>query len=92
MTYILNCKHLTDRAKAHPYLARMLALPDYYGNNLDALYDCLTDMGPRTIVLLGTDALTGGYGAKVLGAFEDAARENPALRLEKEARPCGRWS
>lgn len=87
MTYILNCKYLTDRAKAHPYLARLLPLPDYYGNNLDALYDCLMDMGPRTVVLLGTDALSGGYGARVLQAFTDAARENPGLRLEREARP-----
>ena len=87
MTYILNCKYLTDRAAAHPYLAKLLALPDYYGNNLDALYDCLTDTGPRTVVLLGPDALAGGYGAKVLQAFTDAARANPGLCLEQEDMP-----
>lgn len=87
MTYILNCKYLTDRAASHPYLAKLLPLPDYYGNNLDALYDCLTDMAPCTVVLLGPDALAGGYGARVLQAFTDAARENPGLRLEQEARP-----
>lgn len=90
MTFILNGKYLTDKAAAHPYLARMLALPDYYGGSLDALYDCLTDMGPRAIVLLGADALEadGGYGAKVLQTVQDAALANTGLRLElKGARP-----
>ena len=87
MTYILNGKHLTDKASAHPYLARILDLPDYYGGNLDALYDCLTEMGPRTVVLLNADALdAGGYGARVLETFRDAARDNPGLKIQ-EVRP-----
>ena len=28
----------------HDYLMNALNLPDYYGKNLDALYDCLTEM------------------------------------------------
>ena len=31
-----------DRSAIHDYLKRKLGLPDYYGGNLDALYDCLT--------------------------------------------------
>lgn len=90
MTYILNGRYLTDKAVAHAYLARILPLPDYYGGNLDALYDCLTEMGPRAVVLLGADALTagGGYGEKILRTLRDAAASNPGLRLElEEARP-----
>ena len=83
-TVILNGAKLADRDTAHLYLARMLDLPAWYGANLDALYDCLTEMGPRTVRLLGADALRrgGGYGAKILAALEDAARDNPNLHLE----------
>ena len=30
------------KQRGHDYLAEALNLPDYYGKNLDALYDCLT--------------------------------------------------
>ena len=32
----------------HKYLKKVFNFPDYYGNNLDALYDCLTDIGAPT--------------------------------------------
>ena len=82
-TVYLDCANLTQRESAHAYLARTLDLPDYYGKNLDALYDCLTDMPPCTVVLAGAQALrqSGGYGAKLLSVLEDAALSNPTLEL-----------
>ena len=84
MNIILNCEKLARREQAHQYLAHMLDFPDYYGNNLDALFDCLTELGDCTIVLDGGADLPrkGGYGAKVLKVLEEAARTNPRLRLE----------
>ena len=84
MNIVLNCENLTQRAQAHRYLAHMLDFPDYYGKNLDALFDCLTELGECTIVLNGGADLprNGGYGAKVLKVLEEAARANPRLRLE----------
>ena len=83
MNIILNCENLTQRGQAHRYLAHMLDFPDYYGNNLDALFDCLTELGDCTIVLDGgADLLrNGGYGAKVLRVLEEAAQANPRLKL-----------
>ena len=84
MTIRLDCKNLAQRGQAHQYLARMLELPDYYGKNLDALFDCLTELGGCTIILDGGADLSrsGGYGAKVLKVLEEAALANPRLRLE----------
>ena len=84
MNVILNCENLAQRGQAHPYLARMLDFPDYYGKNLDALFDCLTELGDCTVILDGGAELSrnGGYGANVLKVFEEAALANPRLRLE----------
>lgn len=81
---IINCEKLYQRKQAHEYLAQMLDFPDYYGKNLDALYDCLTELGDCTIVLEGEAAIhqSDSYGAKVLEVFRHAAQANPCLKLE----------
>ena len=39
----LDGRYLEEPDAAHVYLAEKLDLPEYYGGNLDALYDCLTE-------------------------------------------------
>ena len=83
-TFHIDCSQLRDKAAAHDYLARTLALPDYYGRNLDALYDCLTELGPCALVLSGAEALRRehGYGEKILDTLLDAAGDDPALHVQ----------
>ena len=38
-------------AEFHGLIASALAFPDYYGRNLDALWDCLTDLAEPTVLL-----------------------------------------
>ncbi len=38
------------RREIHEYIAEKMAFPEYYGHNLDALYDCLTDIAEPTAV------------------------------------------
>lgn len=71
MKVIINAKKLTERQSAHKYLKWMLEFPDYYGNNLDALYDCLTDMRHLTLIIVNSKDAEG-YFPKVLKVFEDA--------------------
>ena len=82
--YVIDCEKLIERSAAHEYLKTALELPDYYGKNLDALFDCLTELGDCTVILEGGADLSqnGGYGAKVLGVLEEAALANPRLKLE----------
>ena len=84
MHVTLDCEKLSSRRPAHAYLQDALGFPEYYGKNLDALFDCLTGLPDCTIVLRGRDELarSGGYGARILAVLEDAARANPRLTLE----------
>ena len=41
---VLDGGTIGDRAALHGALAGALGFPDWYGGNLDALFDCLTDL------------------------------------------------
>ncbi|MCR5687780.1 MAG: barstar family protein [Lachnospiraceae bacterium] len=78
---------MTDRAAAHDYIAEVLDFPDYYGKNLDALFDCLTDMDECSIVFTNLDALEmlGDYSGALLAVFEEAEQVNDDLTLIYDA-------
>ena len=61
----------------HDYLMEALNLPDYYGKNLDALYDCLCEIeADIEIVNAGT------VDKDIIDTFKDAALENDFLKLK----------
>ena len=43
-TVTLALARMQSIRQLHKYLRAELELPDYYGENLDALYDCLTEV------------------------------------------------
>lgn len=77
---ILLGSMLTEVEKAHTYLAEELDFPDYYGRNLDALYDCLTDL--RNIrIKIDVDVTDNECLDRILQVFEDAAEENEEINV-----------
>ena len=78
---VLDAANMTEKEATHAYLKKALALPDYYGSNLDALYDCLTELKDTEIQFVNLDA-AGGYFAKVLSVFQEAQEENPRLQID----------
>lgn len=79
------CK-VTDKISLHIYLQEKFDLPKNYGKNLDALWDCLSEISDYTLVeLLNIDELYGAlgpYSAKFLQTIDDAAQENEYIWLK----------
>ena len=71
---------------AHAELARALNLPEYYGGNLDALYDCASTMEAELTLIHPAPMLDAlkVYGCKLLQTLFDAADCNPDFQFRVE--------
>lgn len=49
---ILDLRQICDRDALYDAITSTFDFPDYFGRNLDALYDCLTDISQDTCVAL----------------------------------------
>ena len=77
---ILDGNILADATQVHDYLKEMLEFPEYYGKNLDALHDCLTDLENVEITITSPDD-DGAIFQRILRVFKAADRENETLYL-----------
>lgn len=80
---VLDARKMATKEIAHRYLKEVFDFPDYYGNNLDALWDELTGWTDIEIVIRHHQRLRenfGAYGEKLLEVFEELEKEN--LRVE----------
>ena len=80
MLVLCDFERLNTPDAVYDYLSEELAFPPYFGRNLDALHDCLTDISaPTRLVLTGTGSPCGQRFIRVL---RDAARRNKYLSVE----------
>ena len=77
---ILDGNILADAAQVHDYLKKVLNFPEYYGKNLDALYDCLTDLNDTELIITAPEE-DGAVFQKILRIFKAADRANESLKL-----------
>ena len=78
----INLVSVPDRSTIHDKLQEKLELPDYYGRNLDALHDCLTEISEDTCIGLyepGEISQIGSYIKLMNQVFQQAEEENPHL-------------
>lgn len=76
---ILEGSKFIDKAALHESLKSELKLPTYYGENLDALWDCLTTDVKVPITIEWIDfqisrKFLGDYAENILEVFRDAER------------------
>lgn len=77
---ILDGAILNEKERAHDYLKEMLHFPEYYGKNLDALYDCLTELQDVQIKI-DVDGKESPYLQRILQVFEEAVEENSRIKV-----------
>ncbi len=85
---VLDGLDIASLEEVHDRFAQALALPEWYGRNLDALFDCLTDQGePVTVRLLHQETLEdrlGRRGRALVHLLRRAAEKNSRVTLLKE--------
>ena len=77
---IIDAKRLTEKTSAHEYLQKLFSFPDYYGKNLDALYDCLSERVGMLVIVQNSEA--GGYAPRVIGVLDESAADG-TISLKK---------
>ena len=88
MRFVLDGGSVGNCETLHRVLAAGLQFPDWYGGNLDALHDCLTEINqPTELVIRGSDTLEtalGSYAAAFRRVLTDSAAQNDALTITWE--------
>ncbi len=86
---VLDFTGVQTRWELHEYLKERFALPDYYGHNMDALWDCLycSFARPTAVTLRNLDALPAelsGDAEKLRALFRDLAWEDEQVTVRFE--------
>ena len=79
----LNGKRMTSETMAKEYLFDMFEFPEYYGEDLEAIYDALADITEETRVqIINREYMENtSFGSRLIWIFEDAASDNDSLSL-----------
>lgn len=85
-TIILDGKMMRDREETHDYLKAKFHLPDYYGRNLDALWDLLSyERTPTKVIFINLFSIyenLGDYGNDLIEVFSEIDQEEGNIEVE----------
>ena len=85
MKLILDGEKITSREDLHKQMEEVLDFPEWYGGNLDALYDCLTELMEEVdIHILHPRSLEenlGDYAKKLIRMLKDAEQANLNIQV-----------
>ena len=77
----INCSDLTQATDLHLKLAYFLDFPEWYGNNLDALYDCLSELPTPTQLHFSGWSPTKPWSTGFQCVLTDAQQSNLFLNV-----------
>ena len=86
-TAILKGKDIKNKKDFHKQIKNILNLPEYYGENLDALWDCLTGGVETPLTIIWEDfsyskQTLGVYADKIMTLFKDTEKEIEGFKIE----------
>lgn len=83
---IIDGDKMTSVQEVHEFLKQVLDFPEYYGNNLNALWDMLTDaVEPIEIHLINQNKFRDNLGQDAetfIDVFRDAQNEYGCVKLK----------
>lgn len=89
----LNLEAIESKSGLYEYLKEKLHLPESCGENLDALYDALTESGAeRNVIIAGLQKYnerSNGYGDRLFRMLKDAEKTTEGLTVELFHEDCG---
>lgn len=84
-TVIIDGISVCDRECLHSIFVKELDLPEYYGKNLDALHDCLSDLHSDVCItirnLADLEQNIGKYADSLVRMLLDSKRGNDHITL-----------
>ena len=80
---IIDCTQIHTAEDLHRIFRDTLGFPQWYGSNLDALHDCLTEIAGKVRLLdwETAEVRLGAYGKKARKVIAAAALHNTNLDL-----------
>ena len=85
MKLILDGELIKDKESLHKQMEEVLDFPEWYGGNLDALYDCLTGVPDEMEIRFQNWEIMAikleGYAAVAKKVILRAASENPHVAV-----------
>jgi ribonuclease inhibitor len=86
MTYSIDLYGAESRAEIHERIRRGLPVPEYYGNNLDALHDVLAECADGTEIVFENSSETApnmqGYVEALRWMCSETTEEYPRILIE----------
>ena len=77
----INCSDITSAKQLHQKLARFLNFPEWYGHNLDALFDCMTELPSPTRLHLSSWDPAASWASGFETVLTDAQQSCPDLKV-----------
>jgi hypothetical protein len=79
MIITLDCDRIQNRDDIHNQFNDALGFPSYYGRNMDALIDCLSDADAQTSGMCENAVELGQSITLVLSEYDDLKKRRPDL-------------
>ena len=82
MEHLIDLALIRSAEEFHNALAQELDFPDWYGHNLDALYDCLTELPETVHLILKNWNIATAFSEGFENVFQNAQADNPDFTVE----------